>query len=229
VLAGACSEIESTGAKLLISSEKAIEICQNKQLTAEFLGAQGLPIVPTLTPADISETDLPLIAKPRSGSASENVFKITEPLELEFLLKRHSDLIIQRHLSGPEYTVDVFCHFGDGKALSPVPRRRLKVRGGEVSVGCIERNAELETLTRKAVELVGIRGPANVQFILADSGPRILEINARFGGGCPLSLVGGAKYVEWCIDVALRRPLQCEEGPIRDGLTMMRYDASLFI
>ena len=96
-------------------------------------------------------------------------------------------------------------------------------------MGQIVRDELLEKLAAQVAESVGIIGPANIQVIVAKDGPHVLEINPRFGGGCPLSIAGGAPFVGWCLDIAAGRPLRAGKITVEAGLTMMRYDSSLFV
>lgn len=229
VLADNQPAIEATGARVLVSPPQTIRICRDKVLTSDFLAARNLPSIPVLPIAQARAAALPLIVKPRSGSASIGVFKASARSELELFLGHVPDAIVQPCIAGEEFTVDVFCDPQSGRNLLAVPRRRLKVRGGEVSVGRIERDDVIESLATQVAEAVGIAGPANIQVIVASDGPRMLEINPRFGGGCPLSIAGRAPFVGWCIDIAMKRPLREMQGAIEHGLTMMRYDMSLFV
>ena len=64
---------------------------------------------------------------------------------------------------GDEYTVDVLVN-RQGRGLCAVPRKRLEVRGGEISKGMTERQESLVALTRRLAEtLPGAYGALNVQ------------------------------------------------------------------
>jgi len=229
VLATNRTAIEAAGAAVLISSAETIRVCGDKSVTSEFLSARALPIIPSLSIAEARAAPLPLVVKPRNGSASINVYTVTTHEQLEVMSNLVSDPLIQPYVVGDEYTVDVFSDPHDGRTLSTVPRRRLKVRSGEVSVARIERHPPLEKLAGDVAEAVGLRGPGNIQFIVAADAIWILEVNPRFGGGCPLSIEAGAPYVGWCLDIAMRRPLRHHVGSVENGLLMMRYDMSLFV
>ncbi len=228
VLAAGRKDIEASGARVLVSAPEAIARCRDKGETARVLIAHGLPGIADLSPAEAREAPLPLFAKPRAGSSAIGAAKVTARAELDHLLATVPDLIVQPFLDGPEFTIDVFCT-AEGETLCAVPRRRLAVRGGEVSTGRIERDAELEGLAARAAAAIGLFGPGNVQVIRTGAGPFVLELNPRFGGGAPLSLAGGAPFIGWCLDLARGNPPAPRPHTLEDGLTMMRYDQSLFL
>ena len=57
-----------------------------------------------------------------------------------------------------------------------------------------------------------------------------IEINARFGGGYPLSWHAGANYPKWLLqEVRGDRPDFLEAIDWRDNLAMLRYDDELIV
>jgi len=137
------------------------------------------------------------------------------------------DPVIQECIDGEEITMDVFSDWS-GKPIITVPRKRLKVREGEVSVGRVERNSELEQLCKALAKRLGTVGPINIQAIRSKNSIHITEINPRFGGGCPLNIAAGTTLAEWVILMALQPSIPGKSLHLRDGLTMMRFDTSFF-
>jgi carbamoyl-phosphate synthase large subunit len=92
------------------------------------------------------------------------------------------------------------------------------------------RNPALEDLARQVVEeLPGAYGPLTVQAFIDQSGAAtIIELNARFGGGFPLSYRAGADYPRWMIEEALGLP-STASTTWQEGLVMLRYDDAVFI
>ena len=85
-------------------------------------------------------------------------------------------------------------------------------------------------LARNIVEnLPGAYGALNVQcFSTGDGELKIIEINARFGGGYPLAHHAGAPITRWLIEEILGREPQDRFDDWEDGLTMLRYDGAAF-
>ena len=220
--------IESSGARVLVSNARAIEICRDKSTTCRVLAEHGFPVPREFSPDQARHHGFPVFLKPRRGSASQNVFKINNPRELDFFSQYVSEPLIQEFLDGDEVTTDVFSDWS-GRPVVAVPRKRLKTRGGEVSIACVELDPELEDLCTRIATMLGTVGPINIQAMRSTSGTKVTEINPRFGGGCPLSINAGAPLAEWAVQLAMGRPLPTSPPPVNDGLTMMRFDDSIFI
>jgi carbamoyl-phosphate synthase large subunit len=57
----------------------------------------------------------------------------------------------------------------------------------------------------------------------------VLEINARFGGGFPLSAQAGANYPRWILEDLCGLETTARPHAWKAGLTMLRYDAEVFV
>ena len=57
----------------------------------------------------------------------------------------------------------------------------------------------------------------------------IIELNARFGGGFPLSREAGADFPRWILEDLLGLPSTATADGWRDGVVMLRYDAAVFV
>jgi carbamoyl-phosphate synthase large subunit len=215
-----------------ISDPTTIKIACDKNETNQWLLDNGFSTVCQDTPARVlanrSKWPFPLIAKPRFGSASTGVMKITSPSQLEELAGKQSEYIVQELAHGVEYTINVFVE--NGRCVCAVPHRRIEARGGEVSKGLTSRNANLIKLaTAIADKLPGARGALNVQcFVDSDGNTKVIEINARFGGGFPLANRAGAKFPRWMLESLLCRR-STATGEWEDNLLMLRYDSAIFV
>lgn len=227
VLAANRETIESSGVQLLISDKRVIEICDDKQKTHDFLLDNGILTASTMSLEEARGRHLPLFIKPRKGSGSESAYRVDTLDELEFFAKYVPDALIQDFIEGYEVTTDVFCDWAS-KPVAAIARRRLKVRAGEVSVGRIVRIQGLEDLCKRVAEDIGAIGPVNIQAICSDGAFHVIEINPRFGGGCPLSIAAGAPLTEWVIQMGLGQPLAGQRSRVSDGLTMLRFEDSMF-
>ena len=56
----------------------------------------------------------------------------------------------------------------------------------------------------------------------------IIELNARFGGGYPLSWQAGARYPQWILEELAGGAAPADRS-WRDGLVMLRYDDAAFV
>jgi carbamoyl-phosphate synthase large subunit len=78
--------------------------------------------------------------------------------------------------------------------------------------------------------LPGAYGVVNVQMFQAEDGRlAVVEINARFGGGFPLSAKAGADYPRWIIEELIGARSTARADAWQAGLGMLRYDAEVFL
>lgn len=229
--AEAAGALADAGAHVHVSDPDTIAIVRDKSRTMQILGAAGVPVPETCDEAGLraepSRLGWPVFAKPAGGSASRGlaVYRSVDELPNSF----SEPMIFQTRLSGPEYTVNIFID-RDGGLRCAIPHLRLQTRAGEVEKGRTERRADLAGIARQvAAALPGARGVLCFQVIDDPRhGPRVFEVNARFGGGYPLAHRAGARFADWLLDEIDGRPCRANDD-WREGVTMLRYDDAVFI
>jgi carbamoyl-phosphate synthase large subunit len=223
--------LEAVGTKVLVPDEATVAMGGDKKLTHEWLVSKRFPTVGQWDAAAAPEgLKLPLIAKPRFGSASIGIRRLSTRSELN-AIRGKPDLIIQEIADGIEHTIDILVD-STGRCKCAVPRRRLEVRAGEVSKGVTVRNADLERLAINIAEaLPGASGVLNIQVFFDPVKKRasVIELNPRFGGGFPLALEAGADFPCWVIEETLGLPCRARQDQWRSGIVMLRYDDAVFI
>lgn len=232
VLAANRTRFTEQGTTVLVSAPPTVSLSNDKVLTNRWLREHSFP---TVDQALSSEGDrcrawpLPLIAKPRGGSSSTGLIRIERATDWDRLDGR-GDYVIETVAAGQEFTVDALVTRA-GRVRCVVPRLRLEVRGGEVSKALTVKSPAIEQLAFDLVSaLPGAYGPLNVQMFRDHDGQlKVIEINARFGGGFPLSAKAGADFPAWII-----RDLcgSLDDQEFRDwtpGIAMLRYDAEVFV
>lgn len=180
----------------------------------------GIPIPRTYS---VLNAEVPIIAKPRKGSASRGIrifYNIDDLMHLENL----SDYIIQEYVEhNHEYTVD--CYVSQkGEILTTVPRRRLEVMGGEATRTVTCRIPELEKMSRDVIKAFNFIGPVTLQFLhdLDRNRFLLMEINPRLGGGCICSIYAGAPVTDYILDESLGVNVSpCDDWAA--GVLMARY------
>lgn len=233
VYAAASGRFADIGVNVCISKPAVIHICCNKVATHEWLVENGFP---TVRQTDFQSVlsgsagwPLPLVAKPYNGSASIGVRRIQSRPELEAVAQTAKDCIIQEIAPGREFTINVYVD-RSGACLCAVPHWRMEVRAGEVSKGITVKDPRLMDLAESVAEaLPGAYGPLNIQCFMDDSGAmRIIELNARFGGGYPLAHHAGARFTDWLLDELNTKSLSHFDD-WTDDLAMLRYDEAVFV
>ena len=155
---------------------------------------------------------------------------VDDPRALE-VATRAGDFVVQTVARGDEYTVDVYVD-RDGAVVEAVPRRRLEVRGGEVSKAVTVRLDDVEALAREIGRcLPAAFGALNVQLFREEASGTlaVIEVNARFGGGYPLADAAGAVFPQWLVEEAIGLPRSEPPAPWRAGVVMLRYDDAVFV
>lgn len=227
-LAAAKAEFAATGTLALVSPPQVIEACNDKLLTYYTLRGAGLPVPTTWLPHEVPEDHpLPLFIKPRRGFGSVHTYRVTTRDQLAFFSRYVPEALVQELATGQEYSVDAFCDL-HGRVLAAVSRIRLETRAGEVSKSVTRRHEALLRWSRLALEHLGVVGPATVQAFCDGERVYLTEINPRFGGGAPLSIMAGADLPRLALELALgREPAACKT--FREGLVMLRYDEAFYV
>ena len=218
----------ATQARVLISSPYAVSVCCDKFKTAQFFEENGFGYPKVITPKEM-ETGayrLPLFIKPLNGSSSINAFKVNTEKELAFFVDYVKEPIVQECVTGKEYTVDCFSDF-DGNIVTIVPRLRIATRSGEVLKGKTEKNERIMQDVARLLKAFGFIGQITVQCFLCDDGSiKYIEINPRFGGGAPMSIMAGADSCKNLYRLLLGEKLAYTEE-WQDGITVSRFDGSI--
>lgn len=232
LLAKSREQIESeTGAKVLISSLDVIKICRDKTNTQAWLEEHGFLVPRMIADEDIDsgKAEYPLFIKPLDGSSSINAFKADSREEIETYRELIGDgrYIIQDFMEGTEYTVDCFLDM-ESNIITVVPRIRIATRSGEIAKGRIVRDkAIIDDVTRLLQELKPI-GHITIQCMRTGRGIEYIEINPRFGGGAPMSIMAGADSCENLYRLLMGEKLVRSED-FRENVTFLRFDSSIML
>jgi carbamoyl-phosphate synthase large subunit len=211
------------GTTAVVASAETLEVCLDKARLARLCDA--VVRVPRTVVVDEHfaphAVDLPVIVKPRSGSGSRGIRLVERIPELE-ALPRDGTLLVQEHLPGPEFSLDVLAR-SDGRVVGVVPRERLKVDSGIAVTGRTLHDDGLETFARKVAETIGLTTVANVQVKQDAAGvPALLEVNPRFPGTMPLTIAAGIDMPRLAIHEALGGEIP--DGPLPfEDIAMVRY------
>jgi carbamoyl-phosphate synthase large subunit len=231
ILAGRKQDFEKYGAKVMTPSADGAETARDKWKTYQMYRALGIPAARSWLPEDLraSRPEFPLFIKPRSGSAGMGAYRVENQRQLEFFLDYVEDPIVQEFLPGPEITSDVVCSAA-GEVWAVVSRRRIETRAGEVAKGVTVWDERIARRCIEAARGIQAAGPITVQCMLREGEPFFTEINARFGGGCPLGIAAGANSPKWYLAEAAGLTVKIPAvGSYKKDYYMTRYDDSFFV
>ncbi len=242
VLSNHKATFKEHGIEMVISDPTVVSVCNDKYETFQFLCTNGFDAPKTYCDLGILKTDLkndrihfPLMVKPRWGTGSISVNKANSIQELEFLysmaretalssfLKYESRknagacVVMQEYISGEEYGVDIVNDL-KGNYCSSIIKRKLVMRSGETDCAITTHNECIEDLGLHVSNKLRHIGNLDVDVIVTDSGPYIIDMNARFGGGYPFSHVAGANVPRAIIRWLLHKEVPTEMISAEPGI-----------
>lgn len=172
----------------------------------------------------IGQIQFPCISKPTDNSGSRGVMLIHSEEELRDAVAyssqngRSGGVIVEEYMKGPEVSVEIITTDGEPHVLNVTDKLTTGaphfVEMGHSQPSRLAENdvAKICDLACRAVRAVGIKnGPAHVEIMLTEEGPKMVELGARMGGDCitthlvPLST--GVDMIEATIRIA------CGEQP----------------
>lgn len=185
------------------SSAQAARTCYDKAAFARWMEKHHPDLYPS--PGFLR---YPKVAKPQFGRSSRGVVELHRPSIYEW----SSDYVVQDYVDGEEVSVDVFV--GPIQAFA-VARTRDRVEGGEVVESTVlgDDSAEMREASVLVARGLGLRGPLNVQW----RSNKIIEINARFGGGAVLTIGAGLDLAALCLGI------KTPTNEVSVGMTMKRF------
>jgi carbamoyl-phosphate synthase large subunit len=215
---------------VIISSHDFISICRDKRKTAVFFENIGIK-TPRLFSKD--KLEFPLFIKPYDGSLSADTHYVAS---LDAITTQHLNndrFLYMEYIDREkydEYTVDMY--YDRNHILKClVPRKRIHVRAGEVNKAVTAKNVIVNFLKERMGKVQGAVGCLTLQLFYAEDAESIvgIEINARFGGGYPLSYFAGGNYPGWLIQEYFEdKTIPYFEG-WEDELLMLRYDKEVLV
>jgi carbamoyl-phosphate synthase large subunit len=215
-LARHAERFHEAGTIPVVADESVIATCQDKWATFQLLRSWGVATPDTyLGPDRVREAlatgtlEFPLIVKPRWGSSSIGLERIENDRELALAqewgtiqLRRSifsslsqndfvHGLVFQEELRGDEYGMDIVNDL-DGNHVATLGRQKLAMRYGNTDRAMTVEDQRLERLGQALGRRLAHRGSLDCDVMMTESGPQVLDLNPRIGGGYPFSHLAGA-------------------------------------
>ena len=216
---------QDEGIEIIVSSEKVIEIANDKYLTYQFLKENNfhtpktfINLTEVLDLINKSNLSFPLFIKPRFGMGSIGVYKADNIEELNFFYKYvqkqitnsylsklsskdlNSMVLIQEAIIGQEFGIDILNDL-NGNFLINISKEKVAMRSGETDISVVIKNTELDDLSEKLSSDLKHIGNLDIDVLFDGKNYYILELNPRFGGGFPFSYMAGANFPKMLIDL----------------------------
>jgi carbamoyl-phosphate synthase large subunit len=215
---------------IVISDFELISKCRDKRQTNILFKDLKINIPSAIDKKNLS---FPFFIKPYDGSLSKDIYLINCKEELTDSLLNNPKLMFMEYINPKdfnEYTIDAY-YDKNSNLRCLVPRRRIEVRGGEISKGKTEKLNFYSILKDKLGFIKGAKGCLTIQFFIGKVTEEIygIEINPRFGGGFPLSYASGANYPEYIIlEYMMNEPITFNDNWIENRV-MLRFDSEVIL
>tara|TARA_B100000315_G_scaffold177191_1_gene165752 strand:+ start:75 stop:1052 length:978 start_codon:yes stop_codon:yes gene_type:complete len=218
---------ESLGAKMILPSPKAIDLCDNKLHSINLVNKLGIPVPEILeNPTDES---LPIFSKLSKGSGSEGAVYISNKHLLENALTSKGSRIYQEYIDGQEYTVDLISNYNK-ELLVSCPRKRLLIKAGQSVKGITIKSKRLSKYSEIICKEFGLVGVSNIQFIKRRNQYYFIEVNPRYAsGGLLLTVNAGVNLPLIALKLILDIKVNDNELIHRSNIIMSRFWNAIFL
>lgn len=221
-------KLKSVGTLITLGDAALMETCMDKGRLQAFCLANGFPV---LEVSDVSDSQsFPVFIRHRNSSMTGGGILVENRASFEQLALNMEDYLVQRFVEDREFSCDILSSL-DGRPLQAVVRERLRLVNGESWRSKIVDMPELEDLAFQLAASLKLCGHNLIQMFWSEkNGPRIIEINLRFGGGSNLSLRGGLASPERLMQMIEGREAEAfEKRKIEVGLMSLRYGKDVFV
>ncbi len=231
-------ELSRAGIKLFHPPNWSCELALDKLRMAHFLQANGFYAARTSVLNEMSlervqtgQDKLPLVVKPRFGSASLGVHIIRNLDELDFYAKtaRNDEMIAQEYLEGDEYGIDCYVDYYSGVPVSLFIKRKIRMRSGETEKSISVREPELAIVVQRLLGMLAIRGAADIDAFKVDGQWYVSEVNPRFGGGYPHAFEAGCDFPSLIAQNVTGLGNVPKPPAYEEGTVMMKNDGVLVL
>jgi len=228
------SEIEQTGAIVMLNNPELVETCKDKwDFYNELLKSGTSYAIETRLEGSFeelsSEFGLPFLLKPRKGFASRGIVKV----ESEEIYNQNKSLMGPILMAQPlvgndeeEYSTSAFCD-GKGGVLASMSLKRKLAREGFTEKAEVVDLPEIKKAISELSQHFKPLGPTNFQFRADANGLKLLEINPRISSATSIRTAFGYNESEMAVNFYLNN-ITPGQPAIREGKAI-RYTEDLII
>ena len=218
----------------LVSSYDVVERSFDKYDFYLWLIEHGYKVAKTYADKEKFYSDIergkinyPVFLKPRRGSASLNINKAFDKEDVEFLMKRNPDLIIQEYMQGTEIGADVYIDLTSYEVVSIFTKEKILMRAGETDKSVSLKDERLFALIKQFVKEAGYVGAIDIDIFKVGEDYYISEVNPRFGGGYLHAYECGVNFPKMIINNFKGISNDNQIGNYKEGVYMMKYNEVL--
>ncbi|MEG7531224.1 MAG: ATP-grasp domain-containing protein [Hungatella sp.] len=218
------AEFAAQGVQVIVSDPEVIDVCNDKLLMSIFLRERDfatpdcyLSVEEAKEAVEAGSLCYPVMIKPRWGMGSLAIYQADNEEELEVFyqkskreigrsyLKYESEadlehaVLIQQRIGGQEYGLDVIQDL-NRIYQTTIVKEKIAMRSGETDCARVVELPNLRELGAKIGSELGHIANLDMDIILSDGIPYIIDMNARFGGGYPYSHMAGVNLPRVILD-----------------------------
>ncbi len=216
------------GTTVMVADPYVVRLAQDKMSFYAFCMENGF-LCPACIPApETSKRPFPWFARPRRGKGGRGAMRIAHEEDRHYALRHLDEPLFQECIDAPEFTIDLFANF-QGQVLSAVPRKRIKVFGGESFISQTVNDQHLIDAAVALARAMHLVGHNTLQCFRTESAILWIEVNPRYGGAANLGIRAGAHTPRFAVRLVKGLPVASTLGKFSPDLVMMRYTEDLFM
>lgn len=226
------AKFEALGVQVLAPFESTAHLCFDKFEMYKHLVANNIPTVLTFGDIDsfktaeaAGEISLPVFVKPRTGSGSVGARRVNTMVELEAAMEADPSLIIQELITSGDVDTDIYVDTVSHELVSAFTKRKLSTTIGGANKTVSFKDPAFFEAIKKAVSVLELNGPSDIDFFIKDGQYLLSEVNPRFGGAYLHAYGAGVdfiKMIEKNVQGIANEPVF---GDYDEGVVMMMFDS----
>lgn len=226
--------LKRAGAEVVLNDHELITLCDDKWNFYEVLRKHNNPFsIPSSLSTDFDELTnkfgLPLLLKPRKGSASKGILIIRDKNAFNLHKKRIGpELLVQPFIGNEdeEYTTSAFCDGNGGFHAAMTLKRKLSKQGYTEKASVFE-DKKIKEAVLSLCKIFKPIGPTNFQFRYHDGMYRLLEINPRISSATSIRSSFGYNEGEMAVHYYLENTIP-KQPTIKKGKAVRYIEDFIF-
>nr|WP_243434458.1 ATP-grasp domain-containing protein [Pseudomonas sp. 30_B] len=188
------------GITLCMSPVEGVRISRDKWRVFEvFRSDPNIHTIATWLLEELPSTGLafPLIAKPRGGRSSEGLERIYDVHDLVYFRRKLDGrgYIVQPLLEGEVCVVDVVRQRDSGCSAAMARQELMRTSNGAGMTVRMLNDPQLIDAALDVARALDMNGCVNVEFLMHDDVPLLMDLNPRFSAGVAFSQLSGYDMV----------------------------------
>lgn len=183
ILASVVNSLQKTNYQVLNCSVDAIRITGDKYQCTELMRSAGLPTIPHIEYAALTDYCHAVVLKPRFGVGSENLRVFENGVQAKENIDEPKKWVMQPYIEGEHRSMSLLCWRGEAKVLScnvqqfdNFPEPRLS----KCIVNAFSADTELRVLAMQIAQVFpGLSGYVGVDYIKTANNNVLVEVNPR--------------------------------------------------